>query len=208
MIIKGYISLFIFISILLGVFFCFSCEPIQFLNELETLAESTPSPLPYPTYPVPTETPYYPLFPTPTPFPTLTPTPVMSQVDAFSYIDAISFSNASFGITTDNTCLPHITSINNNSWVMYASLDFSTLANGFYINVTTGTIGGNISIVLDSLLNTPIGMVNVNNTGGVCHYEEKAVTIQEISGVHDLYLVFGGIVLNLFDINQFKFVAQ
>ena len=51
---------------------------------------------------------------------------------------------------------------------------------------------GSISIVIDSISGPVAGTLNLTNTGSITSFVTDSCTLNEIKGVHDVYLVFKG----------------
>ncbi|CDG37499.1 Glucuronoxylanase XynC [Acetivibrio thermocellus BC1] len=83
--------------------------------------------------------------------------------------------------------------IENGNYFAYKNINFGNGANSFKIRAaTTGT--PKIEIRLGSPTGTLAGTLQVAATGGFNAYEEQSCSINKITGVQDVYLVFGGAV--------------
>ena len=98
------------------------------------------------------------------------------------------------------TCLGWIS---NGTYAAYRH-DFGSGANLFRISASSGTSGGSIQIRTGSSSGTLLGTVQFSNTGSFTKYQTKETTINSISGVQDLYLVFIGGAGWLFNIAWFE----
>ncbi|MFR6666931.1 MAG: carbohydrate-binding protein, partial [Thomasclavelia spiroformis] len=103
------------------------------------------------------------------------------------------------GIVNDG---PNIGSLNPGDWVCYKNVIFDSNANFFelYYSAETITQCGNplIEVRLDSTDNEPIVTFVPNKTGTWKNYvysSKKFESIQNIKGIHDVYLTFSGEIL-------------
>ena len=96
--------------------------------------------------------------------------------------------------------------IENGSRLMYKKLNFGyTGAEKFEISVASATNGGTIELHLDSADGPKIGTINVTNTGGWQNWVTKSCEVQNVKGLHDLYLTMSGGGGYLFNLNWWKF---
>ena len=124
--------------------------------------------------------------------------------------EAENFHNL-YGLTLEK-CTPDGLDIckgGNNDYLLYENINLGNGADIFSAKVASETKGGQLEIYLDSMLNKPIGVLEVKNTGG-----EQKWTIQSTGlsknakGFHKkLYLVFKGKEQedNLFKLDWFRF---
>lgn len=83
--------------------------------------------------------------------------------------------------------------IGNGDYVVYNNVDFGTGATSFKAMVAnSGT--SNIELRLNSPTGTLIGTLPVTSTGGWNTYREQTFSINKVTGVNNLYLVFTGAV--------------
>ena len=141
---------------------------------------------------------------TPTPVPTPTPGPQ----SAFVQIEAENFTTQS-GIQTE-TCSEggeDIGYIENGDYLVFNNLDFGSGAASFQARVASATSGGNIELRLDGSTGTLIGTCQVAGTGDWQTWTTVTCNVGNVSGMHNLYLVFTGESGYLFNFNWFRFVA-
>ena len=87
--------------------------------------------------------------------------------------------------------------------MVYKNVNFGNGANTFKIMAsTTGT--PKIEIRLDSPTGTLAGTLQVTATGGFNAYQEQSCSINNVTGKHDVYLVFGGAV----NVDWFTFAME
>lgn len=124
--------------------------------------------------------------------------------------EAENFSNM-YGLTLEP--LPsggiNICNVNNNDYLLYEDVDFGKGVNNFTARVASAVENCRLEIYLDSLINEPVGVLKINNTGGEQNWTiESGLLKQKLTGTHKkLYLVFKGDVKtnNLFKLDWFKF---
>jgi len=95
--------------------------------------------------------------------------------------------------------------IENGDWIMFKGVDFGLGASAFQARVASATNGGTIEIRLDSPNGQLVGTLNVSNTGGWQNWVTRSTSIDNLTGVHDLYLKFVGGSGYLFNINWWQF---
>ncbi len=71
--------------------------------------------------------------------------------------------------------------------------------------VASNKTGGSIEIRLGSPTGTLVGTLPVPNTGGFQSWQEKSVTINTVTGVHNVYFVFKGNSASLFNVDHWMF---
>ncbi|MBN2588533.1 MAG: carbohydrate-binding protein [Sedimentisphaerales bacterium] len=130
----------------------------------------------------------------------------LKSLDPFVRVEAETIAKQS-GIETESCSEGgmNVTSIENGDWILVRGVDFGTDANSFGAQVASENYSGSIELRLDSLNGTVIGTCFVPNTGGVQKWTMAYCSINEASGVHDLYLKFkGGRESNVFNINWWQ----
>jgi alpha-L-fucosidase len=94
------------------------------------------------------------------------------------------------GVAPDGTSIGSIAA---GDWVRYNGIDFGTGGYNTFmatVAVDSTNAGRNIEIRLDSSTGTSIGALTVASTGSMSIFKEQYVTISNVTGVHDVYLVF------------------
>lgn len=99
----------------------------------------------------------------------------------------------------------NVCKIEKSDYIMVKGVDFGTGAASFKANVASKTNGGIIKIRLDSLEGPLVGTCAVPGTGGWQTWTTSYCSVQNASGVHDLYLVFSGGDGELLNIDWWKF---
>ncbi len=100
--------------------------------------------------------------------------------------------------------------INAGCWLKYSSVDFgSTSPTQFLARLASGAaagISGSVGAYVDSVTGTQIAQMDIASTGGWQSWETVPASISgNVTGVHDVYLVFGGSSLNFVNVNWFSF---
>ncbi|WP_137696473.1 pectinesterase family protein [Ruminiclostridium herbifermentans] len=136
--------------------------------------------------------------------PDITETPITKS--AFNKLEVENYdSTNSSTIVTIGTANngKGLGSISAGDYLVFKNIDFKSEAASFKSLVaTTGT--PNIELRLNSPTGTLIGTLKVASTGGWNEYKEQACSINTVTGVNDLYLVFTGAV----NIDWFTFSTE
>jgi len=118
--------------------------------------------------------------------------------DAFGRFKADDYTSSSPGIkqnrdNEDGSSMCYVESMKNKSWVCFYNFDFGAGAASFEIEVASAGKGGLIELRVDSPDGQIIGSTAVSNTGGEkARWKKQTGPIMNVSGVHDLYMVFNG----------------
>jgi hypothetical protein len=148
--------------------------------------------------------------PTSTTTPTTTPTTTTTTTstrNAFTNIQAESYNMQSGGVAKNATT---ITSLDSNDWVGYKGVNFGTAgATKFqaYIGIDNAYAGRAIFVTIDGPLGKGklIGTMKLAGTGGWNIFKLQTIAITKVTGVHDVYLTFGG-GASAGNFDYFKFV--
>lgn len=96
--------------------------------------------------------------------------------------------------------------IDNGDWVMVEGVDFGSAGAGrFSASVASNKTGGTIEIRLGSATGTLIGTLQVPNTGGFQTWQTVNTSVNQTTGVHNVYLVFKGSGASLFNVDHWSF---
>ena len=95
--------------------------------------------------------------------------------------------------------------IEDGDWIMFRGVDFADGAAAFSARVASSTSGGTIEVRLGSPNGQLVGTLAVGNTGGWQNWVTRTARIDNISGVHDVYLKFTGGSGYLLNINWWQF---
>lgn len=97
----------------------------------------------------------------------------------------------------------HVAYIESGDYIQFNSMDFGTGAKSFTANIT-----GNLSqieIYSDSLSGSPVAVLDFKGSGNWNNWQEVSCNIPEITGIHNIYLVFKGGSGYLVNIDNFVF---
>lgn len=99
--------------------------------------------------------------------------------------------------------------IDNGDWIMVEGVDFGSAGAGsFSASVASEKTGGTIEIRLGSTTGTLAGTMQVPNTGGYQDWQTELISLEKITGVHNVYFVFKGSGASLFNIDHWKFYSS
>lgn len=98
-----------------------------------------------------------------------------------------------------------VSNIENGDSIKVKSVDFGTGALGFEASVASAGSGGKIDLHLDSASGTLLGTCDVPGTGGWQTWQTVSCDVDEVTGVHDLFLVFTGGSGSLFNLDYWQF---
>lgn len=95
--------------------------------------------------------------------------------------------------------------IENGDYIKVRSVDFRTGALWFEASVASAGAGGKIELRIDKKDGTLIGTCDVTPTGGWQTWSKVQCDVEEVSGIHDLFLVFTGGNGFLFNLDWYRF---
>ena len=99
----------------------------------------------------------------------------------------------------------NISNIENGDYVKVESVDFGTGAVSFEASVASDGSGGDIELRVDAADGALLGTCAVAPTGGWQMWTTVSCEVNEVDGVHDLYLVFSGGGGFLFNLDWWQF---
>ncbi|WP_281310123.1 pectinesterase family protein [Flavobacterium flavigenum] len=125
---------------------------------------------------------------------------------AFQTIQAENFNSQS-GIQTEASSegSDNVGYINSGDWIMFKDINFGSGAGSFLARAATTGTGGTISIRLGGTSGTVIGTCTVTGTGAWQTYKDFSCPVSQVSGIHDVYLVFEGESGYLYNLNYINF---
>ncbi|MBN2684457.1 MAG: family 43 glycosylhydrolase [Pontiellaceae bacterium] len=86
----------------------------------------------------------------------------------------------------------YVTDIHQADYIKIRNVDFgATSPKSFEVSVASDTVGGTIDIRLDSPYGRLLATVDVGETGDLHSWKTATSPVRSVTGVHDLYLVFG-----------------
>jgi len=131
----------------------------------------------------------------------------VKYLDPYERVEAETMSDQS-GIETE-VCSAggmNVAYIDNGDWVMVEGVDFGSAGAGrFSASVASTKAGGTIEIRLGSTTGTLIGTLQVPNTGGFQEWQTVSTTVNQTTGVHNVYFVFKGSGNSLFNVDHWSF---
>ena len=141
--------------------------------------------------------------PTPTPTPTTTTTPpsgcpttATSDISAdcdSAHQGTITVTAATGDSNPSGVDGNQIAQLSNGDWLEYPNINFGSGSSQFDARVASGAgagVSGLVEVVLDNPSNSPVGSFAVANTGGWSTWKTIPANISEVTGTHNVYLVF------------------
>ncbi|TSB47870.1 glycoside hydrolase family 43 protein [Alkalicoccobacillus porphyridii] len=120
----------------------------------------------------------------------------VSNLDPYQPVNAVTYAWQA-GIQVSECTVYYnrfvVGSITKGSWIGLSSVDFEAGATQFEAVVSSEKEGGMIEIRLDHQMGETIGWIDIPNTGGKTLYKSISRTVKRITGVHDVYFIFGGV---------------
>jgi beta-glucanase (GH16 family) len=74
-------------------------------------------------------------------------------------------------------------------WLLYENIDFGNATQSIVFNLAKGDIGGYFELRLDNLNGPLLATYYPENTGGWTQFEQQETNIEQVSGVHNLYII-------------------
>lgn len=100
----------------------------------------------------------------------------------------------------------HMSKVRNGSWLKFPNVKLPfNYQNHFSARVASGTEGGSIEVVIDSLDGNVVGELSIGNTGGWESWRTLKTGLDSISGTKDIYLKFKGTEGELLNLDWFQF---
>lgn len=99
------------------------------------------------------------------------------------------------GVHTDLNDLTgvYVSDIHNGDWIKLQNVSFNVACHTFEVNCASALRGGKIELRIDSVSGTKLAEVEISHTGGWENWQTfSAPMTTDVSGAHDLYLVFTG----------------
>lgn len=137
---------------------------------------------------------------------------VGEEISAYDQIQAEDYTGM-FGVESEN-CVEggrNIGWIQDGDYISFYGINFGEGAESFSARVASNTNGGNIELRLDSVIGELIGTCSVSGTGDWQQWKTVTCPVSEVTGTHELYLVFRSKSPNsdyLMNINWFQFKAK
>ncbi|WP_445748961.1 carbohydrate-binding protein [Polaribacter sp.] len=102
------------------------------------------------------------------------------QIQAENYDDM-------FGVQFENNRTT-VGFFDDGDWLLYENIDFGNTTQSIIFNLAKGNTGGYFEVRLDNLTGPLLATYYPENTGGWTQFIEQQINIEEVSGVHDLYI--------------------
>ena len=99
----------------------------------------------------------------------------------------------------------NLSNLENGDYVKVEAVDFLTGALSFQASVASANAGGELELRVGGVDGTLIGTCSVPGTGGWQDWQLVSCDVSEVSGVHDLFLVFKGASGFLFNLDWWQF---
>ncbi|NII81149.1 MULTISPECIES: glycoside hydrolase family 43 protein [unclassified Pedobacter] len=132
----------------------------------------------------------------------------VSNLDPFSPVEAETIA-WSEGVKTDQDSLTgtiFVSNIDHGDYIKIRSVDFGKGATKFEATVASLSSKGNIELRADSLNGKLLGILEVKSTKNAQNWKAQLCKTNQITGIHDLYLVFKGEGNNLFNFDSWRFI--
>jgi glucosylceramidase len=134
------------------------------------------------------------------------PVAATAQIQGSSFISESGLETETTGDSTGEYDLGYLTA---GAYTVYENVDFGASGSVSQVNVRTASDGngGTATFYLDSMTGTPIATVNLPVTGGWQTWQTVNAPVTGASGVHTLYVVFGGggTTDSIANVNWFQF---
>ena len=100
----------------------------------------------------------------------------------------------------------HISRVRHGSWLKFPNVKMPfNFQDQFMARVASGSSGGRMEIILDSLNGEKLGELIVRNTGGWQSWQTLETELDHFTGTKDIYLKFTGEEKALFNLDWFRF---
>lgn len=117
------------------------------------------------------------------------PAAATAQIQASSYSSETGVETESTADASGQYDLGYISA---GARVAYRNIDFGNGVSSVTVRAASAGNGGTATFYLDSPQGTPIAIVNLPVTGGWQTWADVSAAVSGASGVHDLYVVYGG----------------
>jgi hypothetical protein len=117
---------------------------------------------------------------------------------ATGQFSAMKYAQASAGaqlvpLPAENLGVPtSVGYLRKGSWLKYASIDFSEGVSSFTVNLGSPLAAQSFDVHVDSAAGPIIATVKIADTGGWYEYKPTTVPTATVTGIHDVFLAFGG----------------
>ncbi|MDP5275922.1 carbohydrate-binding protein [Chengkuizengella axinellae] len=130
------------------------------------------------------------------------------EINAFEKIEVENY-NTQYGVQTENTSDEggglNVGHTDNGDYIGFNNVNFENGAVGVDVRAATDSEGGTLEFRVDNPTGAIIGTVEITNTGGWQTWVTETAEISNVTGVHDLYVVFQNGSGGIGNINWIKF---
>jgi glucosylceramidase len=130
------------------------------------------------------------------------PIAATAQIQGSSFSTESGLETETTGDSTGEYDLGYLTP---GAYAVYKNVDFGASASKVNVRTASGGSGGTATFYLDSMTGTPIATANLPATGGWQTWTNVTAPVSGASGVHTLYVVFGGAAGSIANFNWFQF---
>jgi len=116
-------------------------------------------------------------------------TAATAQIQGSSYSSQSGLETETTGDATGTYDLGYLTA---GAYTVYKNVDFGNSVSSVSVRAASGGNGGTATFYLDSMTGSPIATVALPVTGGWQTWATETAAVSGASGVHNLYVVFGG----------------
>lgn len=131
-----------------------------------------------------------------------------TNLNPFSRIEAetIAWSEGVKTAKDSLTGVIYVSNIDDGDYIKIRSVDFGKGAGKFEATVAAQSSKGTIELRADSLNGKPLGNLEVKPTKNTQDWKAQLCKIKQLTGVHDLYLIFKGEGNNLFNFDSWRLI--
>ncbi|WP_162037863.1 carbohydrate-binding protein [Chengkuizengella sediminis] len=134
--------------------------------------------------------------------------PEETEWSAFERIEVENY-HTQYGVQTENSSDEggglNVGHTDNGDYIGFKNVNFENGAVGVDVRAATDSEGGSLELRLDSSTGALIGTVDITNTGGWQSWVTETAEVSNVTGVHDLYVVFQNGSGGIGNINWIKF---
>lgn len=115
----------------------------------------------------------------------------LATLNPFKRVEAETIAQSD-GLKTarDKNVGMYVTEIHNGDYIKVANVDFGKGAARFKASVASMYRNGSIELRIDDICGRVVGQCDVNCTGGYLKWTTRECSLSNLSGVHDLYMIF------------------
>jgi hypothetical protein len=138
------------------------------------------------------------------------PVPQIENLNPYKRTEAETIA-WSEGLATekDETVGIYVTDIHNGDYIKVSGVNFGAAGAGMFEANVSNTNGGEIELRTGSITGAIIGTLHISHTGDRQEWKTERTNINGVTGVHDLYFVFKGVVdTGLFKFDYWKFTEK